>query len=87
MMPQAGVKLSVSQNDFPTRLVNNRFLFAALRWWRRRKVATARPVVNKGDRRGFGPVNHQKMILANGKRPVVGVLEGFRADERPIQSG
>jgi hypothetical protein len=39
MMPQSGVKLSLSQNDSPTVLVKNGFLFAALRWTRRRKRA------------------------------------------------
>jgi hypothetical protein len=37
MMPQSGLKLSLSQNDFPTVLVRSRLIFAALRWWRRRK--------------------------------------------------
>jgi hypothetical protein len=39
MIPESGIKLSLSQNEFSTVLVNSRLLFAALRWWRRRKWA------------------------------------------------
>jgi hypothetical protein len=39
MMPQSGIKMSLSQNDFPAVIVSNEFMFAVLRWWRRRKWA------------------------------------------------